>query len=97
VSETNRIMATPRRVVDPETGADMVTEGMVYGYAVDELVTEIGMSFMSSTPVCSFCKAIAWSLIDRISDRIVDELQKEGYQNTRVVDAPNPKIYYKSA
>jgi len=96
MSETDRVMATLRRVVDPETGVDVVTERMVYGYTANELVTEIWMSFMSSTPVCSFCKAIAWSLIDKISDRIVEELQKEGYQNVRVVDALNPRIYYRS-
>ena len=96
MSETDKVIATLKRVLDPETGVDIVTERMVYGYTANELVTEIWMSFMSSTPVCSFCKAIAWSLIDKISDRIVEELQREGYRNVRIVDALNPKIYYRS-
>ncbi len=97
MSETDKVMATLKRVLDPETGLDIVTERMVYGYTANELVTEIWMSFMSGTPVCPFCKTIAWSLIDKITDRIVEELRKEGYQNVRVVDALNPRIYYKSA
>jgi metal-sulfur cluster biosynthetic enzyme len=96
MSETDKVIATLKRVLDPETGVDIVTERMVYGYTANKLVTEIWMSFMSSTPVCSFCKAIAWSLIDKISDGIVEELQREGYRNVRVVDALNPKIYYGS-
>jgi len=96
MSESETVIATLKRVLDPETGVDIVSEGMVYGYTANELVTEIWMSFMSSTPVCSFCKAIAWTLIEKISDRIVEELQKKGYKNVRVVDALNPRIYYKT-
>jgi hypothetical protein len=53
------------------------------------------MSFTSNTPACFFCKAIAWTLIEKISDGIVEELQQEGYKNVRVVDALNPRIYYR--
>jgi len=90
------VTATLKRVLDPETGVDIVTEGMVYGYTANELVTEIWMSFISNTPACFFCRAVAWTLIEKISDGIVEELQKEGYKNVRVVDALNPRIYYKS-
>jgi metal-sulfur cluster biosynthetic enzyme len=90
------VIATLKRVRDTETGVDIVTERLVYGYTANELVTEIWMSFTSNTPVCFFCKAIAWTLIEKIFNRIVEELQEEGYKNVRVVDALNPRIYYRS-
>nr|WP_243626485.1 hypothetical protein [Candidatus Cryosericum septentrionale] len=51
---------------------------------------------ISNTPGCFFCRAVAWTLIEKISDGIVEGLQKEGYKNVRVVDALNPRIYYRS-
>ena len=95
VNESATVTATLKRVRDPETGVDIVAEGLVYGYTANELITEIWMSFTSNTPACFFCKAIAWTLIEKISDGIVEELQQEGYKNVRVVDALNPRIYYR--
>jgi len=96
INESVTVTATLKRVLDPETGVDIVAEGLVYGYTANELVTEIWMRFISNTPGCFFCRAVAWTLIEKISDGIVEELQKEGYKNVRVVDALNPRIYYRS-
>ncbi len=96
MNESATVTATLKRVLDPETGVDIVAEGLVYGYTANELVTEIWMRFISNTPGCFFCRAVAGTLIEKISDGIVEELQKEGYKNVRVVDALNPRIYYRS-
>ncbi|MGB9695116.1 MAG: iron-sulfur cluster assembly protein [Caldisericaceae bacterium] len=83
-----------KRIKDPETGLDIVSEGLVYGFTVNELKTEIWMSFESNTPVCYFCKLISWALIQKITQSIVEEFSKSGYINIKVVEALNPKIYY---
>jgi hypothetical protein len=55
------------------------------------------VDFQGNTPVCNFCKTIAWSLIEKISNDIMEEFKKEGYKNIKVVEALNPLIYYKSS
>ncbi len=97
MDENNKIIEILKKVIDPETGVDIVSEGMVYGFTINEMVTEIWMSFSSATPVCFFCKAVAWTEIEKISNCIVEELGKEGYKNIRVVESLNPKIYYKTS
>jgi hypothetical protein len=47
--------------------------------------------------VCYFCKTIAWSIIEKISSKILEEFKKEGYKNIKIVEALNPSIYYKSS
>jgi len=45
MNERVTVTATLKRVRDPETGVDIVTEGLVYGYTANELITEIWMRF----------------------------------------------------
>jgi metal-sulfur cluster biosynthetic enzyme len=97
MEDKEKIIEILKRVKDPETGVDIVTLGLIYGFTIDENETEIWVDFQNSTPVCFFCKTIAWSLIEKISTDIVKELEKEGYKNIKVVEALNPSVYYKSS
>jgi len=92
--DNSDVISILKRVYDPETSVDIVTEGLVYGFTVNELTTEIWMSFESNTPVCYFCKLISWGLMQEITERIVEEFSKEGYINIKVLEALNPKNYY---
>jgi metal-sulfur cluster biosynthetic enzyme len=97
MDDKEKIIEILKRVKDPETGVDIVTLGLVYGFTIDENVTEIWVDFQGNTPVCNFCKTIAWSIIETISNDIMEEFKKEGYKNIKVVEALNPSIYYKSS
>ncbi len=97
MEDKEKIIEILKRVKDPETGVDIITLGLLYGFTIDENITEIWVDFQSSTPICYFCKTIAWSIIEKISNNIVKELEKEGYKNVKVVEALNPSICYKSS
>lgn len=84
-----------KRVLDPETDLDVINSGYVYGLTVNDNVTEIWMDFNQRVPGCSFCKVVAWKIIETLSTKIYDELKKEGYKNIRIVEAANPAIVYK--
>lgn len=93
--EKKKIIEILKRVKDPETGMDIVTLGLVDGFTVEENLTKIFVNFQVNTPACFFCKTIAWKIIEDLSNRIVEEFEKEGYYNVRVVEAINPRIFYK--
>jgi metal-sulfur cluster biosynthetic enzyme len=97
MDDKEKIIEILKRVKDPETGVDIVTLGLIYGFTIDENITEIWVDFQGNTPDCNFCKTIAWSIIEKISNDIMEEFKKEGYKNIKVVEALNPSIYYKSS
>jgi len=97
MDDKEKIIEILKRVKDPETGVDIVTLGLIYGFTIDENITEIWVDFQGNTPECNFCKTIAWSITEKISNDIMEEFKKEGYKNIKVVEALNPLIYYKSS
>jgi metal-sulfur cluster biosynthetic enzyme len=92
-----KIIEILKNVKDPETDTDIVSLGLVYGFTVDEVKTEIWVDFQGKSPGCKFCKALSWSIIEKISSDIVQKLSKDGYKNIKVVEALNPSIYYKDS
>lgn len=84
-----------KRVIDPETGLDVINSGYVYGLTVNDDLTEIWMDFNQRVPGCNFCKVVAWKIIETLSTKIYEELKNEGYKNIRIVEAANPAIVYK--
>lgn len=92
-----QIIEILKNVKDPETEIDIVSSGYIYGMTVTDEKTEIWMDFNQRVPGCSFCKVIAWKIIETISTNVYKELEKNGYKNIKVVEAANPKIVYKQA
>ncbi len=85
-----------KEIKDPETDMDIVSLGLVYGFVMDRSSIDVWMDFQGKTPRCFFCKALAWSIIEKISTEVVDKL-KSKFKSVRVVEATNPKIVYKSS
>jgi len=94
---TDKLVDILKNVKDPETGLNIIDLGIVYGYTVNDKITEIVVDFQNRTPVCYFCKALAWDIIDKISNDIVNVLKKEGYKNIRIAEYMNPKIVYNTS
>ena len=50
MDDKEKIIEILKRVKDPETGVDIVTLGLVYGFTIDENITEIWVDFQGNTP-----------------------------------------------
>ncbi|HDL50606.1 MAG TPA: DUF59 domain-containing protein [Firmicutes bacterium] len=85
-----------KKIKDPETGMDIVSLGLVYGFTMDRSSIDVWMDFQGNTPKCFFCKTLAWSIIEKISTEIINKL-KSKFKSVRVIEATNPKIVYKSS
>jgi metal-sulfur cluster biosynthetic enzyme len=85
-----------KRVKDPETGENILNLGIVTGYTIKDKEIEIFMDFMSRENACFFCKIVAWSLINKISEDLIEEFRKIGFEKIRLIDCINPNIEYKS-
>ncbi|MFU2157764.1 MULTISPECIES: iron-sulfur cluster assembly protein [Caldisericum] len=90
------IIEALKKVKDPETGVDIISENLVYGYTPKNKYIKVFVSFEVSTPTCNFCKAISWMIIDKISQDIVTALKEIGFETVEVVEELNPKLIYKT-
>jgi len=89
-----RVLEELKKVKDPETGSDIVSLGLVYGMTIEGSYAEIWVSFARRLSICPFCKAIGWTLIDRITRDIVNKLEGLGFKRVKVVESMNPNIAY---
>lgn len=94
--EETKIIDALKKVIDPETGRNIVEEGLIYGFTAHGRYIKVFASFESSTPTCNFCKAISWTIIEKISNEIVLKLNEIGFKDVEVVEELNPKLIYKS-
>ncbi|BAL81045.1 iron-sulfur cluster assembly protein [Caldisericum exile] len=91
-----KIIEALKKVKDPETGNDIISENLVYGFTPKEQYIKVFVSFEGSTPTCNFCKAISWTIIDKISSEIISALKEIGFETVEVVEELNPKLIYKA-
>ncbi|MCS7233600.1 MAG: iron-sulfur cluster assembly protein [Synergistetes bacterium] len=83
-----------KKVKDPETESDIVSLGLVYGMTIKESYAEIWVSLARRLSVCPFCKALGWTIVDKITRDIVSKLEGMGFKRIKVVEAINPSIAY---
>ncbi len=84
-----------KMVKDPETNMDIVSEGLVEGFTPFENSIKIFVGFERSSPTCNFCRALSWTIIDKISEEIIKAVKPLGFDKVQIVEELNPKILYK--
>lgn len=89
-----KVLEELRKVKDPETESDIVSLGLVYGMTIKENYAEIWVSFARRLNICPFCKALGWTIIDKITRDIVNRLESMGFKRIKVVESVNPSIAY---
>ena len=81
VSEVVRIL---EKVKDPETGLNIVEEGLLYGLTVKENTVEVFLLMARATPECHACQMLAINVQSKILDGIVSVLRREGFNKIKV-------------
>jgi len=84
-----------KKVKDPETNSSIYDLNLIYGYTIDNDSIDIFVNFQSNTPSCFFCKAIAWNIIEKISNDLIETFKNSGFKKIRVLEATNSNIFYK--
>ncbi|AHL22306.1 iron-sulfur cluster assembly protein [Thermococcus nautili] len=82
--EVKRVVKLLERVKDPETGLNIVGEGLVYGLTVEGKRVEVFLLMARSTPECHFCQMLAINVQRKILDEIVSILKTEGFNTVKV-------------
>jgi len=82
--EVLRVVRVLKKVQDPETGLNIVDEGLLYGLTVKEKEVEVFLLMARSTPHCHFCQMLAINVQNKILRDIVDVLKAEGFNRIRV-------------
>ena len=83
-AEVSRVVRILRNVHDPETGLNIVDEGLLYGLTVEGENVDVFLFMARSTPECHFCQMLAINVQKRILDDIIQILKKEGFNKIRV-------------
>ena len=78
--EVKRVVEVLRSVKDPETGLDIVDEGLLYGLTVEGGKAQVFLLLARSTPKCHFCQMLAINVQRGILRDIVEVLRKEGFK-----------------
>ena len=82
--EVKRVVKLLERVKDPETGLNIVEEGLVYGLTVEGERVEVFLLMARSTPECHACQMLAITVQRKILDEIVSILKTEGFNTVKV-------------
>lgn len=82
--EVSRVVETLRNVKDPETGLDIVDEGLVYGLTVNGDEVDVFLLLARSTPECHFCQVLAVNVQRRILEDTVRILKEEGFKRVKI-------------
>ncbi|GAB6135256.1 iron-sulfur cluster assembly protein [Thermococcus prieurii] len=82
--EVKRVVKLLERVRDPETGLNIVEEGLVYGLTVEGERVEVFLLMARSTPECHACQMLAINVQRKILDEIVSILKTEGFNTVKV-------------
>lgn len=91
-----KVIEVIKEVKDPETQENIYNLGLVTGFTIEDDSIDLFMDFMSRTNACFFCKIIAWDLINKISEDLINRLKDIGFKKIRLIDHINPQIEYKS-
>lgn len=84
-----------KKVKDPETESSVYDLNLIYGYTLNDDSIDIFVNFQGNTPSCFFCKAIAWNIIEKISNDLIKTFKEAGFKKIRILEASNPNIFYK--
>ncbi|WP_297514912.1 iron-sulfur cluster assembly protein [Thermococcus sp.] len=82
--EVRRVVKLLEMVNDPETGLNIVEEGLVYGLTVEGKRVEVFLLMARSTPECHFCQMLAMNVQRKILGEIVSILKAEGFNTVKV-------------
>ncbi|NJE04742.1 iron-sulfur cluster assembly protein [Thermococcus sp. M36] len=82
--EVKRVVEVLRSVNDPETGVNIVDEGLLYGLTVEGGRAQVFLLLARSTPECHFCQSIAVNVQRRILRDIIRVLREEGFNRIEV-------------
>ncbi|WP_258084168.1 iron-sulfur cluster assembly protein [Thermococcus thermotolerans] len=82
--EVSRVVRILEKVHDPETGLNIVEEGLLYGLTVKGDEVEVFLLMARSTPECHFCQVLAINVQNRILREIMDALKAEGFNRIRI-------------
>jgi metal-sulfur cluster biosynthetic enzyme len=78
--EVKRVVSTLQNVIDPETGLNVVEEGLLYGVTVNGSLVQVFFLLARSTPKCHFSQALAVNVQQRILRDTIGILKKEGFK-----------------
>ncbi len=78
--EVMAVVERLKSVIDPETGLDIVDEGLVYGLTVEGKLVQVFLLLARSTPECHFCQTIAVNVQRRILRDAVNVLREQGFE-----------------
>lgn len=81
--EVQNVVEILRGVKDPETGLDIVDEGLLYGLTVKGKDVDVFLLMARSTPECHFCQMLAINVQNRILKDVISALKKEGFERIR--------------
>ncbi|WP_456365745.1 iron-sulfur cluster assembly protein [Thermococcus sp.] len=78
--EVMAVVERLKSVIDPETGLDIIDEGLVYGLTVEGKLVQVFLLLARSTPECHFCQTIAVNVQRRILKDAIEVLRKQGFE-----------------
>ncbi|WP_297488263.1 iron-sulfur cluster assembly protein [Thermococcus sp.] len=78
--EVMAVVERLKSVIDPETGLDIVDEGLVYGLTVEGKLVQVFLLLARSTPECHFCQTIAVNVQRRILRDAISVLREQGFE-----------------
>lgn len=82
--EVKRVVKVLENVEDPETGLNIVEEGLLYGLTVENEGVEVFLLMARSTPECHACQMLAINVQRKILEDIVKILRAEGFNSVKV-------------
>ncbi|WP_457741308.1 iron-sulfur cluster assembly protein [Thermococcus sp.] len=82
--EVKRVVDILTQVKDPETGLDIVEEGLLYGLTVEGKSVDVFLLMARSTPECHACQMLALTVQRKILSEIVSVLKSDGFERVRV-------------
>lgn len=82
--DVERVVEILGGILDPETGLDVVSEGLLYGLTVREDGVDVFLLMARSTPECHFCQMLAINVQRKILDEIISSLKQNGFKRVKV-------------
>ncbi|ASJ17038.1 hypothetical protein A3L04_08115 [Thermococcus chitonophagus] len=82
--DVKKVVDILKKVEDPETGINIVHEGLLYGVTVRNESVDVFLLMASSTPHCHFCRMIALQVQRKIVAGCITALKDAGFKKVKV-------------